>query len=57
MDTKSLTAPCVCCYKKVFLESFIAESVSEFFKPVNNWQRYRQERDCLAYFPRLLASG
>jgi len=33
---------------------FIAESVSEFFfKSVNIWHSYKQERDCLVHFARL----
>jgi len=31
------------------LKRFIAESVSEFFKSANIWQRYKQERGCLVH--------
>jgi len=30
-------------------------SLSDFFKPVNTWQSYKQERDCFVHFLRLLA--
>jgi len=37
-------------------EIFIAESVSEnFFKTVNIWQSYKQERVCLVHFLYFLA--
>ena len=42
---------CTLCYK----ERYIAESVSDFFKSVNIWQSYKQERDCLVHFLCLLA--
>jgi len=33
----------------------MAESVSNFFESANIWQSYKQERDCLEHFLRLLA--
>jgi len=35
------------------LRKVVAESVTEFFKSVNIWQSYKQERDCLVHFARL----
>jgi len=31
-------------------ERFIAETVSDFFKSVNIWQSYQQERGCIVHF-------
>jgi len=44
-------------YGGVVNNQIIAESASEiFFKSVNIWQSYKQERDCFVHFSRLLAS-
>jgi len=66
MDIKHPTIACICCYTALWninrcggvvnnqIKKGLLLSVSvKFFKSVNIWQSYKQERGCLVYFARL----